>query len=423
MKRLILIAVLITALSVLFSCGNKSAEGGNETVGESLEQTSPESSVVNEEPKTEEPKRLSEEEKAKYYKVVEFDLPEGDFRDVMVSEMRKYASIEWVASESFGINEVIGDNDWTVNLDYKKGATYRGIPYTNRLVNYEYFESLIVGGKYAPTSKKWREAPGMDCWGAIRCAMQQFDPSEGWTADWVPGQKTFRLEMVGDYKAPESPQSTQAICEYNGKDVMFESYMQLQKGDIVYRKDFDKKDYLHCRVVVEDPTIVKSGAGKIIPSRSYVKCIESTNSFDKTVRGVNTTWYVDHTYSLEELYNTTYVPLTLPIYSKSLSELEVPYIVLDNEITASVLSKGAFSSSVKSNFPLRYVIVEILDKSGNVVAVKDPGNLQDVYSMSLRNKFADVFNDLANGEYTFVLKVGISRGNVELARVDFTYNN
>ncbi|MBQ4116906.1 MAG: hypothetical protein IJD37_05975 [Clostridia bacterium] len=419
MKKSVLLLIAILTLSVLFSCGNERTntpdETEKETVGGDIAET-------DNNDKKEEPKRLSEEEKAKYFKVVEYDLPEGDFREVMVSEMRKYSSIEWVAAESFGINEVIGDNDWTVNLDYKKGTTYKGIPYTNRLVNYEYFESLIVDGKYAPETTKWREAPGMDCWGAIRCAMQQFDPSEGWTADWVPGQKTFSLEMVGDYKAPESPQSTGEICQTNGKDVMFEAYMQLQKGDIVYRKDFGKKDYLHCRVVVEEPTIVKNGAGKIIPSRSFVKCIESTNAFDKTVQGVNTTWFVDHTYSLEALYSTDYVPLTLPIYSKSLSELEVPYIVLDNEITASVLAKGMFSSSVKSNFPLRYVKIEIFDKSGKTVLVKDSGNLQDKYSITLRKDFADVFNDLANGEYTLVLKAGISRGNAELARVDFAYN-
>lgn len=419
MKKIVFLLTVLLLTICLVSCKsdttNPPEESANETVGGDVAETENDN-------KKEEPKRLSNEEKAKYHKVVEFDLPEGDFRDVMVSEMRKYASIEWVAAESFGINEVIGDNDWTVNLDYKKGTTYKGIPYTNRLVNYEYFESLIVDGKYAPETTKWREAPGMDCWGAIRCAMQQFDPSEGWTADWVPGQKTFSLQMVGDYKAPENPQSTGAICEANGKDVMFEAYLQLQKGDIVYRKDFGKKDYLHCRVVVEEPTIVKTSAGKIIPSRSYVKCIESTNAFDKTVQGVNTTWYVDHTYSLEALYSTDYVPLTLPIYSKSISELEVPYIVLDNEITASVLAKGMFSSSVKSNFPLRYVKIEIFDKSGKTVLVKDSGNLQDKYSITLRKDFADVFNGLANGEYTLVLKAGISRGNAELARVDFAYN-
>ena len=419
MKKLVLLLIAILTLSVLFSCGNEKPNDPEETNNETFVETSGETA---EEPKKEEPKRLTEEEKAKYFKVVEFELPEENFRDVMVSEMRKYASIEWVAAESFSINEVIGNNDWTVNLDYQVGKTYRGIPYTNNLTNYEYFEQLIVDGKYAPASKKWKEAPGMDCWGAIRSAMQQFDSTEGYSADWVPGQKTFILEMVGDYKAPENPQSTGEICEANGKDVMFESYMKLQKGDIVYRKDFGKKDYLHCRVVVEEPTIVKNGAGKVIPSRSYVKCIESTNAFDKTVQGINTTWYVDHTYSLEDLYNTTYVPLTLPIYSKSLSELEVPYIALDNEITPSVLAKGVYASVVKSNFPLRYVKVEILDKSGNEVAVKDTGKLQEKFSINLRKDFADIFNDLANGEYTLVLKAGISRGNAELARVDFAYN-
>ena len=98
MKKIILLLIAIFVLSVLFSCGDETPktpdESANETVGGDIAETDGEN-------KKEEPKRLTEEEKSKFFKVVEFDLPEGNFRDVMVSEMRKYASIEWVAAESF----------------------------------------------------------------------------------------------------------------------------------------------------------------------------------------------------------------------------------------------------------------------------------------------------------------------------------
>lgn len=424
MKKLALILVALLSLGVFTACGNDTPDAPPVDGTEALGETETENEETKEEPKKEEPKRLSDEEKAKYHKVVEFELPEGDFRDVIVDQMRKYSEIEWVAAESFGLNEVIGNNDWSVSLSYKKGTTYKGLPYTNYFVNYDTFESLLVNGTFVPDVASWRECPGMDCWSSIRCAFQQFDPLEGWTADWVPGQKTFSMDIVGGYKAPENPQSTQAVCEFNGKDVMYEAYLSAKKGDILYRKDFSKQDYLHCRVIVEDPTIAKTAQGKIIPTRSFLTTIEQTNQFDKTRKDkANTTWYVDHKYSLDALYDTDYVPITLKSYSKPLSEMEVPYIVLDNEITPSVLAKGTFSSNVKSNFPLRFVRIEILDKSGKTVVFDEQGDLQDVYKMALRNKFGSIFDELTKGEeYTLVLTVSISPGNAELARVDFTYN-
>ncbi|MBE6642129.1 MAG: hypothetical protein E7615_00565 [Ruminococcaceae bacterium] len=428
MKKILFISAFVFCLCLFAACGSSGNAGSDETDAEATLETNEEiESNGGEEttsPAKEEPARLSEEEKAKYFKVVEFELPEGDFRDVIVEEMRKYASLEWTAAENFSMNEIIGNNDWTVALDYKKGTKYTGLPYTNYFVNYDTFTGLLVDGTFTSGGKGWRTAPGMDCWSAVRCAVQQFEPLEGWTADWVPGRDTFALEMVGTYKASKDAISTNAICQENGRDTMYEAYMSLKKGDIVYRKSFDKKDYLHIRVVVEEPTIVKTAAGKIIPSRSYVKTIEQTNAFDATRSdGVKTNWYVDHQYSLDSLYDTGYVPIRPKSYSKSIGEMEVPYIVLDNEITPSVLSKGAFSSAVKSNFPLRFVTVEIFDKDGNSVVHDEQGGLQDVFSYSLRKYFTDTFKGLAHGEqYTFVLTSGIARGNAELARVEFTYN-
>lgn len=417
MKKFCLLLVAIFAISIFAACGDSgnsaetTGDKGNETVSETIAET--------DEQKSNEPKRLSEEEKAKYYKVVEFELPEN-LRDAMVEHMRKCASVKWVASRDFGMNQVFGNNDWSVSLSYQKGQTYYGLPYTDYFINYNTFESLIVDGKYAPVSEAWQEAPGLNCYSAILLSLQQFDPTEGWTADWVPGQKTFNLATVGPYKAPESPQSTKEINEYNGKDVMYESYRELKKGDIIYKKDFNRKDFLHCRVVVEDATIAVNGAGKVIPSRSYVKCIEQTNSFDKSRKeGVKTTWYVDHIYTFAELYDTEYVPLTLKTYSMDRSELEIPYIALDREITPQLLAKGAFSSTVKSNFPFRYVRIDVLDKLGNVVRSSEKGNLTDTYTVPLRNHFLTFFNGMEKGDYTFVLKAAISIDTVELARVDF----
>lgn len=410
-------------VSFVVSCGNKKTdEGINETESNKEETVGV---TQGEEPQKEEPIRLSEEEKAKFHKLVEYDLPEGSFRDAIVDYMRKCSEIKWVAKEDFSMVDKFGDS-WGVNLSYTKGTVYHGLPYTDYPVNYEYFEDELAkgDGKYFPRSFGWNEAPGLSCYSAIYIAHQQFEPYMGPVKSWIPGQETFWLEIVGGYEAPKDCLVTQDICDLNGRDKMYEAYAQLQKGDIIF--DMNDIEYfnMHCRVVVGEPTIVKNGAGRVIPSRSYVTCIEQTNAFDKSrTDGVNTTWYVDHKYTFENLFDKGYVPYTLKAYSKPTSEMEVPYLGIDTEITSDVLSKGVISGMVKSNFPIHYVRVQILDKEGNEVFFKENGELYNKTKYSLRNYFGTVFDELEKGkEYTLILMAGIAPGNAELARVDFTYN-
>ncbi len=419
MKIIVFLLTVLLLVISLVSCKsdttNPPDETEKETVGGDIAET-------DNNDKKEEPKRLSEEEKAKYHKLVEFELPEN-FRDAIVEYMIKCSEVKWVAKDDFGMVDKFGDS-WGVNLSYTKGKTYYGVPYTDYIINYEYFEDELVDGAYYPKSQMWRESPGLNCRTAIIAAYQQFEPRVSSVASWTPGQDDFWMKIVGDYEVPKGAVVTQEICDLNGKEKMYESYAQLQKGDIIY--DMNDLEYynLHCRVIVEEPTLVKNGAGKVIPSRSYVTCIEQTNSFDKSrTDGVNTTWYINHKYSLENLFEKGYVPLTLEAYDKPRNEMEAPYLGIDAEITSSILSKGAITGMVKSNFPLLFVRCEILDKEGNVVVSEEKGNLYKTQKMNLRNEFSGLFSTLEKGkDYTFVLKAGISPGNTEFARVDFTYN-
>lgn len=418
MKRYRFLFIAIIFGLVVCSCQKNekpSAEPGEKTGYETVEETKP----AKEE--NEMPKRLSEEEKANFHKVIEFDLPEGDFRDVLVDTMKKYSSIKWVAADDFGM--VQDNGDWNVNLVYKKGITYYGLPYTSYGINYDYFADLIEEGKYKPTDTDWNKAPGVNCFSSIFIAFQSFDPAEGGPYYWLPGHKDFCMEVVGKYKLPSEPETTTEILALNGKDNMYVAYTEMRKGDIIYTLKNKATGNLHCRVLVEDPTIIKNGAGKIIPSRCFVKTIEQTNAFDKSRNdGVNTTWYVDHIYTFDKLFQSGYLPITVPGFNKPLNEVEVPYLGIDNEVTADVLSKGVFTGTVKSNYPLRFVRVDIVDKDGNKVVTREKGDILRVFAFPLRNHFATVFDGLENGEYTLVLTAGISAGNAELARVDFTYN-
>lgn len=356
-----------------------------------------------------------------YYKCVLFELPNEPFREAAVNHMRAQASIEWVCSEDFAVSEKF--NSWGINLEWKKGEKCMGIPYADTKVSLEEFKTYMVDGTFSCDSSKWKEVPGNACMSSIFNSIQQFDPNvAGVSNQLMPSYDTFQAKIVGNYSVPMGVKTTNEIISANNVNDIYEAFASEITGDIVIYKD-DIKDASHIRMLVEPAKVVRNAAGRINPSRSSVKTIEQTNAFD-TLRkdGVKTTWFVDHVYTFEELIAKNYIPITLEIYSKEKTECEIPYLYLDKEIIPEVLAKETAVSTVKSNFPIRFVKIELLDNEGNSVKDVVVHDLHNTRSVSLRSHMPKLFNGLENGDYTLVLTSGIAIGNAELARVDFVYN-
>lgn len=415
MRKITLLILALLTVSLLVACGGNAEKPTGDN-------TPPSSNEVVETKKEELPNEPIIPIKVEdYYKAVLFTLPEEPFRDAIVSHMRKQAAIEWVCGADFGVYESF--NSWGIDLTFKKGVKYTGIPYADTKVSYIQFEEALKNGKYTSESTAWKDVYGVQCVSSIMNSIQQFDPKTcGYSSDLTPGLEEFKGIMVGDYKLPENVKQTEQIIAANSPEVMYEAYAALKKGDIVIMQDLIN-DKSHLRVVAEDPVIVTNTAGKINKSRSYITCVEQTNSFDATRKdGVKTTWYLDHTYTFDSLITSYYVPVTLEIYNKHISECEVPYITLDNEITVAQITKGSIGANVKSNFPIRYVHLDILDKSGVLVKREKAYDMAKSYGVGLRKYSMNLPEGLENGDYTFVLTAGIACGSAELARVDFTYS-
>lgn len=414
MKRMLFCLLVLVLVIAFASCGENTGDGNEvkETHSET-ETTAPE--------KTEEEGPICGINVEDYYKVVQFDLPKGSFRDAVVEHMREQASIEWVCSETFGITEDF--NSWGIHLEFKKGQKYVGIPYADTKVSAEQFRQALVDGKYTSRSNKWKDVYGVQCVSSIYNAIQQVDPTVyGTTYNMTPGLVSFPFRGIicGQYEIPKALRKTQEIIDANNADVICEAYAQLKKGDVIIMQDLDR-GAAHTRLVVEDAVVAKNAAGKINKGRSYVQTVEQTNSFDaQRTDGVKTTWYVDHKYTFDNLVQTNYVPVTFEIYNKERSQCEIPYLLLDEEITAKQVEKGVIGSKVESNFPIRYVYLDVYSKDGQLVKREKKYDMADKFKVVLRNPSTALVSNLEKGEYTFVLTAGIARGSAELARVDFT---
>ena len=409
-KFLLLLFALALCAAMLFSCKSDTTDNGKETGDE----TTAETDGGNEDDK---PQGHIDDltDTSKFYKWQKFELPE-DLRQAAVDYMYEQASVEWVCAEDFGVKEEWAH--WGINLDFQKGVKYTGQPYANSQVNVALFKRVLDNGTYTSPSTSWDEVHGSQCVSSILNALQQSFIIDGWSYSLNPGSESFDGIKVGDYKVDVKPVNqetpTLEVCNANGKDVIFDAYSKLQKGDTIITVN----NWVHARMVV-DVTVTKNSAGILNTRRSVVKCVEQTNAFDASRSDVKTTWRVDKTYTFEELFADGYLPATYEEFQTGVSH--IPYITLDAENTPNVLAKKMISGNVRSNYPVRYVVLEIFDEKGEIAKEYTVRGQMNDYAFGLRKYSYNLFGDgLEKGNYTFVMTAGIAAGEVEFERVEFT---
>lgn len=411
-KILLLLLALVFCVSALISCNSeKPSTNGAETpnvqesTGEDETPEAPKGHIHD----------LTDEMKAKVYKSIEFELPE-DLRKAAVDYMYEQAAVEWVCGASFGVKEEW--EHWGINLDFQEGVKYTGQPYANSQVNVALFKKVLKDGKYSSPSTSWDDVHGSQCVSSILNALQQVMIIDGWSYSLNPGSESFDGIKVGDYKVDVNPVNqetpTLKVCENNGKDVIFDAYTKLQPGDTIITVN----NWVHARMVV-DVNITMNNSGVLNSRRSVVKCVEQTNAFDTSRSDIKTTWRVDKTYTFEELFADGYLPATFEAFQTGVSHF--PYITLDTENSPTALAKGMLVGNVRSNYPVRYVILEVLNENGEVEKEYTVRGQMNDYAYGLRKYSYNLFGKgLEKGNYTFVMTAGIAAGEVEFERIPFT---
>lgn len=361
-------------------------------------------------------KHIRDLDPSKFSKSVEFELPE-DLRQGAVDYMYEQASVEWICAESFGVKEEW--EHWGIDIDFQKGVKYTGQPYANSQVNVALFKRVLENGAYTSPSTSWDDVHGSQCVSSILNALQQSIIVDGWSYSFNPGSERFQGKILGDYEVEAKPTNketpTSQVCRTNGKDKIYAAYALAQKGDVI----LSSNDWVHARMVV-DVTVVKNNEGELNPNRSIIKCVEQTNALDTgRTDGVKTTWRVDKAYTFKQLFSDGYLPCTFEAFETGISH--IPYIGLEEGNKDSNLSNKILTGVVRSNYPLRYVVLEILDENGEIVKEYTARGEMNDYTMGLRKHSKNLFGDgLEKGNYTFVMTAGIAAGETEFERIDFT---
>lgn len=340
-----------------------------------------------------------------------FALPK-DLRSIPVDNMRKMSEIKWKCGNTVKYTKEM--TTWTFSKSLEAGKEYLGIPYANTKVSLSEFKTFLKDGIYTPDGDDWGQIHGVQCVSSVICSLQSIGDYDGWSEILNPASEHCMLVKVGDYKTVRDEESKET-CESNGREKMAECYSLLKKGDVVIHSS----PAIHVRIV-SGVNVVTKEDGKIDSEKSYITCVEQTASFDRFVpERNNSTWFIDHKYPFDNLFDEFYLPVTAKEYSEG---AEDPYIAMDEEITPEDLAQGKLCGTVFSNRSVRYVYYKITDKKGAVVSssrATDQVSFKEVFN---KDHERELFDGLPNGEYKFILEAGINIEGVVISEVEFTYS-
>ncbi len=418
-----LLAVLMIAvmmISVLVACSSPA----DDTKAPTDTTTAP-TGTPNETTADPEGEKEPEEEKNSPFKTVEkpnnctfemvFKAPEGNKRQIVLDYMRKMAEIEWTPAVDFTTTHAPGEErDYTVQLEYKAGKKYYGVPYANTKADYYQFQEYLDGNTFSCDNYYYNYIIGNHCSSSMFLAYQQIIPVGYGTLRPSTARKGI-FKLCGDLKNPGDGTWYSKDCfELNGQEAVFEAYTTMDAGDILFKCISGSG---HTRMVSK-VEVTRNAGGKLIPSRCFAYVIEQTNAWYDANR--NSTWWVDKKYAFPDLYNKEFMPITLDSYFDD-SEITDACIWFTGNNKAEDLTTK-ITGTVSSNYPINYVLIKIEDTNGNIVKKNNLNNLSECTSVDLyREMFYDLkMSDLPAGSYKYTLTAGIARGNCTIETIDFT---
>ena len=267
-------------------------------------------------------------------------------RQKAVDYMRAMATVRWQIDQDL-LTYTKNRKKCVQHQRYERGVVYQGIPYAHSggglarflfamqsetdgvytakpdLENGEYYvgqvaEALASEGIQVKDNYGFTQYMGNDCSSAVSWAWRQVssvDIAEGgcygrYSGNMIPTEENKEkhgILPVGDFYA--CCEDTRVVLEQMGEEAFYEAYAKALSGDALSGCD----DSGHVLMFSCDPVVVRNGAGKIDPDRSFVVTTEQgPGLFDckdqdqRFVGPLPSTWRVDYRYSFRNLARINY---------------------------------------------------------------------------------------------------------------------
>lgn len=335
---------------------------------------------------------------------------EIDLRKLAVEYMYAMANIQWTAGIRMDYSSYAAKS-----LIYEPGKTYLGMVYNNNATGLEMFLSILdESNQHIGTDAGWDTAPGNSCATSIRHAWQQISPSieYGYSADMMPYYAETGVLAVGDIDwSCYNGKNTNTIVSQHDPQVIFQAYAQMLPGDSLVR-------YLdtggHALMLTKEVVVTYNSDGTINPDASYLFLTEQNNLLNQK-REYPSSWTVDGKTSFTKALQDGYLPVT----SAELRDGKTPTPVfeLTMQPTVSAVQKGTVKGTVKSNYCINTVRMEVFS-GDTVVASAETHPYKRTCGFSALGKTLNI-TSLPAGKYTLVITAEVGLGSQTLVIMEF----
>ena len=335
---------------------------------------------------------------------------EVDLRQVVVDYMYAMANLKWTAGT------LLDYSNYSATLVYEPGKTYLGMVYNSNGNGLEGFQAVLdENNHHIGTVTGWSSAPGNSCATSIEHAWQQISTtvSYEYSLDMMPYYENSGVIAVGDIDwSCYNGSHTGSVINGNERNVILEAYAQALPGDALVR-------YLnnggHALMVTKAPTIVRNGDGSINAANSYLYLTDQNIRLHNR-REYPSSWEVDRAVTFAAAFADGYLPVTCMELKEG--KAPVPTFEVNNPPKAEDLAKGIVNGSVKSNYCINTLRLEIRSGDQVVSCVEEHPYIKNC---GLKNPGKDLnIAQLPAGEYTLIVTVQVGLGTETLVNITFS---
>ncbi len=354
----------------------------------------------------------------------------AEMRQMVIDHVKELASIEWICPEDISFAK---DLPWTDTLGYKKGVTYRGLPYvtfrTDGFSDVGKLSYYIDEDGYYRGPTDFYSMPGTDCvmmrfaygWAGALCDVNIMQIN---VLDLSPQHVEIGLVPVGGYDASRyryDRPTSETIIALNGEQKMYQAYAQAKLTDGLYTSFFlSGGTFLanhNMLVTGESAHVVYNDDGTINGKRSYLIISEQTSNphvvtDPVTYKNYTTSWEINRRATFEELYTEGYMITRL----ESLwdDNIAAPTFTTSNvDMSGSIGMHRLRNGSVSLNATITDSTGKVVTKGSSFPCALDAPLGDIMYDTPL--------NELKSGKYHYTLTAEIGFGTKTIVDCDIDY--
>jgi len=323
-------------------------------------------------------------EKLNAIPIANSNMSEDELRKIVIDFFRLTLSFSWTPNST--IEYVISSQDRPVSLP--SGIVYGGLPYVTgasgnlyKMMNYYDPATGVLDTASLGTGEKFQNVMGTQCsfsttwaWARVSNHVKNFRTTAHMTQAngcYRVGEYTYDDSITQFSSKASDANSTAAIINAIGKQVMYRSFAQVKPGD-----GHVTSTGTHVRMFSSAATVVYNPDGTINGAKSTVRYMDQPKNWKKTTQSngdpMLTQGNLDLVATFDDLLAGNYIPFTIPELcgKDDIEKATLSFTVTKSAATYDELSNAKLTSN--EDYPISNLTITIKDSNGKILNSYDP---------------------------------------------------